>query len=57
MPHTLLEAVPFRGLRILREAIAAFLYQRRGMEVRPEQIVIGSGIEALYVQLFQMLAK
>lgn len=39
----LMEPVPFGGAPELRQAIAAHLYQTRGLRVSPEQIVVGAG--------------
>lgn len=46
-----------QGLWELREQIAFHLYRFRGMEVRPEQIVIGAGTEYLYHLLIQLLGR
>ena len=46
-----------QGLAALREAIAAHLYRFRGMEVTPEQIVVGAGTEYLYHLLIQLLGR
>lgn len=46
---------PHSGCAVLRNALAEYLYRYRGMNVRPDQIVVGSGAEYLYglvVQLF-----
>lgn len=53
----LLQKLPFRGDRKLREAIAGYLYQFRGMEVSPEQILVGAGTEYLYGLLIQLLGR
>lgn len=45
------------GIRKLREAIAAHLYQFRGMNIDPEQIVVGAGTEYLYSVLIQLLGR
>lgn len=47
---------PNRGCDILRRAICNYLARSRGMQLLPEQIVIGSGAEYLYSLLAQMLA-
>ena len=54
---TLLQAVPFQGLYTLRVSIAKYLYGFRGMQVSPDQIVIGAGMEHLYGQLIQLLGR
>lgn len=53
----LLEIVPSQGVYRLREAIARHLYQFRGMQVSPEQIVVGAGTEYLYGRLIQLLGR
>ncbi len=46
--RTVLEASRPQGSPRLRAAIAAHLRGFRGMEVHPDQIVIGSGAQSLY---------
>lgn len=53
----LLERVPSQGISELREAIADYLYQLRGMQINPEQIIIGAGTEYLYQLLIQLLGR
>ncbi len=53
----LLEAVNPQGVPALREQIAAYLYQFRGMTVYPEQILVGAGTEYLYGLLVQLLGR
>ena len=48
---------PNRGCTELRAAISAYLKRSNGMNVRPEQIIIGSGAEYLYSLLVQLLGK
>ncbi len=48
---------PSSGIYELRTAIADYLYQFRGMEVEPEQIVIGAGTEYLYGLIIQLLGR
>lgn len=48
---------PNRGCTELRTAISAYLKRSNGMNVRPEQVVIGSGAEYLYSLLVQLLGK
>ena len=50
----LFETVPFNGLLRLRQAIAGYLYEFKGMKVRPECIIIGAGTEYLYGRLLQL---
>ena len=51
----LLAPLPHQGLPELRQAIAGDLRDYRGMEVSPEQIVVGAGAEYLYLILAQLL--
>lgn len=51
----LLRSAPVKGIYELREAIAGYLYNFRGLNVSPEQIVIGSGTEYMYGILIQLL--
>ena len=53
----LLQPPPNTGLPELRSAIAGMLRRSRGMEVSPENIVIGAGAEYLYNILIQLLGK
>ena len=55
--ESLLHRVDYRGVRELREAIAAHLYRFRGMQVSPHQIIIGAGNEHLYGLLVQLLGR
>ena len=48
---------PNHGCPELRGAIAAYLKRSNGMNVRPEQIIIGSGAEYLYSLIAQLLGK
>ncbi len=54
---TLLDTVPFNGLGELRIAIARYLMEFRGMNVSPDQIIIGAGTEYLYTRLIQLLGR
>lgn len=51
----LLERSPSAGILKLRQAIADHLASFRGMQVDPQQIVIGAGTEYLYGLLVQLL--
>lgn len=51
----LLERPPSAGIYELRLEIAKYLYQFRGMNVLPEQVVIGAGTEYLYGIIIQLL--
>ena len=44
----LLQRISVHGAFELRCAVAEYLLEFRNMDVRPEQIVIGSGTENLY---------
>ena len=55
--RTVLEAAGPQGSPRLRAAIAAHLRGFRGMEVHPDQIVIGSGAQSLYGLLVQLLGR
>ena len=55
--EALLRPVPGQGLPELRVAIAGILRRSRGMEVPPEQILIGAGAEYLYNILLQLLGR
>lgn len=53
----ILEKSPNHGCPELRLAISSYLKRSNGMNVRPEQIIIGSGAEYLYSLLVQLLGK
>ena len=53
----LLRPAPYNGASVLRQAIAAYLYQFRGLRVSPEQIIVGAGTEILYNLLVQLLGR
>lgn len=53
----LLYAAPYNGAAALRNAIADYLHQFRGMTVSPEQIIVGAGTEFLYNLLLQLLGR
>jgi GntR family transcriptional regulator/MocR family aminotransferase len=53
----LLAPIPHQGLPALRRAIAEDLRDYRGMQVSPEQILVGAGAEYLYLQLAQLLGR
>lgn len=53
----LLESVPHQGVSALRKAIAAHLAAFRGMQVDPENIIIGAGTDFLYNLLLQLLGR
>ena len=53
----LLLPLPNQGTAILRAAIAAHLSDFRGMQVDPENILIGAGTDFLYNLLIQLLGR
>lgn len=53
----ILVKAPGRGCSELKEAIAAYLGRSRGLQVDPEQIIIGSGAEYLYGLIVQLLGR
>ena len=55
--ESLLMPMPNRGIRELRRAIAAQLRAFRGMEVDPENILVGAGTDFLYNLLIQLLGR
>ncbi len=57
MGQTLLQPIPAQGVPALRQAIAHHLSAFRGMQVQPEQIVIGAGTDFLYNLLVQLLGR
>ena len=48
---------PCGGILYLREAIATYLKEFRGMTVLPEQIIIDAGTEYLYGLLIQLSVR
>lgn len=55
--HTFLKSPMSRGEPVLRQAIASYLKEFRGMIVDPENIVIGAGTEYLYGIVVQLLGR
>ena len=53
----LLEPVPHQGVAALRQAIAQHLSAFRGMQVDPDNIIIGAGTDFLYNLLLQLLGR
>ena len=53
----LLAPLPAAGAPTLREAVAAYLREERGMHVTAAQVVIGAGTEYLYHLLLQLLGR
>ncbi|WNS74203.1 PLP-dependent aminotransferase family protein [Bacillus sp. DTU_2020_1000418_1_SI_GHA_SEK_038] len=55
--HSLLLLGELQGEMELRQEIAHYLYQARGVQCSPEQIIVGAGIEILLQQLFLLFDK
>ena len=55
--HELLGDTSAAGVLPLRQALAEYLYQFRGVVVAPEQIIIGAGTQTLYNILVQLLGR
>ena len=55
--HQLLQPLPIIGCEALRRAIAQHLSGFRGMQVDPENIIIGAGTDHLYNLLPQLLGQ
>ena len=55
--HQLLDPIDHQGIRELRQAIARHLAGFRGMQVDPENIIIGAGTDFLYNLLVQLLGR
>ncbi len=53
----LLTVSPCEGIGELREAIAGHLRSFRGMDIDPDQIIVGAGTEYLYGLLIQLLGN
>lgn len=53
----LLLPLPNQGILELRQAIAAHLAAFRGMEIDPENILVGAGTDFLYNLLIQLLGR
>ena len=51
----LMSRSPSKGVYELRSSVAGYLYQFRGMDVKPEQVIIGAGTEYLYGLIIQLL--
>lgn len=51
----LMSRSPSKGVYELRSAVAGYLYQFRGMDVKPKQVIIGAGTEYLYGLIIQLL--
>ena len=53
----LLNSCDFRGIYSLRKEISQYLHKFRGMEVSPDQIIIGAGSEYLLGLIIQLLGR
>ena len=55
--HALISDTSAGGVLPLRQALARHLYQFRGLNIAPEQIIIGSGTQTLYNLIVQLLGR
>lgn len=55
--HALMSDTSAGGVLSLRQALAKHLYEFRGMNVAPEQIIIGAGTQSLYNLVVQLLGR
>ena len=55
--QALMEKSPSGGVWALRRAIAGHLRDFRGIDVHPDQIIVGAGTEYLYSLLIQLLGR
>lgn len=55
--HALVGDISSGGVLALRQALAKHLYQFRGMNVDPSQIIIGAGTQILYNLIVQLLGR
>ncbi len=55
--ENLMSNSPSIGVPALRNAIADYLFQFRGMSVNPDQIIVGAGTEYLYGLLIQLIGR
>ena len=55
--HQLLQPPPNQGYLELRQSIAMHLAQFRGMQVDPDNVIIGAGTDFLYNLLIQLLGR
>ena len=55
--HALISDTAAGGVLPLRKALAKHLYQFRGLNVHPEQIIIGAGTQTLYNLIVQLLGR
>lgn len=50
----ILEPIPYNGVAVFREAICKYLFEEKGMNVIPSQVVVGAGSEYLYSLLLKL---
>ncbi|MCM1399226.1 MAG: PLP-dependent aminotransferase family protein [Clostridium sp.] len=55
--EALMKPLPSAGSYALRNAIAKHLWDYRGLDVNPEQIIIGAGTEYLYSIIIQLIGR
>lgn len=55
--HALMSDTSSGGVLPLRQALSKHLYEFRGMNVAPEQIIIGAGTQSLYNLVVQLLGR
>lgn len=55
--QTLLSESSAAGSLRLRETLASYLRGFRGMQVHPEQIIVGAGAQLLYIMIVQLLGR
>lgn len=53
--NELLQPMPYNGTLILRKAICQYLFHHCGMNVNPQQVIIGAGTEYLYNLIILLL--
>ncbi len=53
----ILQRSPYNGCTVLREAIVRYLARSRGIQVKADQILVGSGAEYLYGLIVQILGR
>ncbi len=56
-PDKLMASSPSEGIFELRKAISDHLFDFRGMDISPDQIIIGAGTEYLYGLIIQLLGR
>lgn len=55
--HALISDTAAGGVLPLRKALAKHLYQFRGLNINPEQIIVGAGTQTLYNLIVQLLGR